>query len=740
MPFLVRSVCWPALLAVLPGVCGAADRSAATGPRVVMLITWDGGRADLLDHPDRIPFTSRIAHEGRSIDFATAPTSVTFPATVSVMTGLYPDRHGVPDDFAAPLGPGPVTLAELFRNAGWKTAAYPADYLSHGRSGIDRGFESFEVASPSFEPNARADSAVAFVGRHRGDRSLVWIGFSLLAPQQPWERFRGGSADSTDYLDRARSADRAIERLLTGLERVVSTREALVVIVGTHGESVPGWKPAEAPPDEDSPSGHGLDLSEAVLRIPMVLFGAGIPAGGARTDRMRPDWASTVDLLPTIASLAGIPVPDGLDGISLKPVLEGRVPASRPIFHEVRPGRALGWGARFGVREGRVKLLYYGGSIAVETLGPGGAPEPGSRELEDRKAALRTALQERFGVDVRWPVSGARDTEFGWEDEPMRLLAQARVRTSTRAAAETLDPLVARFPNNGPIQIERALLDVYGRREKLAATALDSLRRAHPEYVEAEAAYAELLFRFDRTGVAVQRLASLGGWPMFEVDRLWRLGAAQVLAKLYDDAARTYRQAESIGYPSDERLVYLRDQRLRIRQLDAEISSYPDGTAAMIQMGHIFGRIGLYDDTYVWIHRARGRASQDPEPEYWLGHYLMEEGRAKHAVVAFRRALEKDSTRVDARVELAYAEISMGEHAQALANLRIAAASGTTDALVDYNLACLLARDGATDEALRYLSSAVQKGYSNRKLVESDPDLEPLRADPKFRDILTGMR
>jgi tetratricopeptide (TPR) repeat protein len=185
--------------------------------------------------------------------------------------------------------------------------------------------------------------------------------------------------------------------------------------------------------------------------------------------------------------------------------------------------------------------------------------------------------------------------------------------------------------------------------------------------------------------------------------------------------------------------VRLRDERLQIRRLDAEITSYPDRTLSMIKMARIFGDLELYDDCYAWLHRARGKASLDAEPEYWLGHYLMEEGRAKHASVAFKRALEKDSTRVDARVELGYAEMAQGVDAEALADLRKAAASGKADATVDYNIACLLARRGEVDESFRFLSDAVRKGYSNRQLLETDPDLRALRGDPRFARIIADL-
>ncbi len=65
-----------------------------------------------------------------------------------------------------------------------------------------------------------------------------------------------------------------------------------------------------------------------------------------------------------------------------------------------------------------------------------------------------------------------------------------------------------------------------------------------------------------------------------------------------------------------------------------------------------------------------------------------------------------------------------------------AARPGRPDTL--YNLACACARLGARTEALDWLERAVAAGWSNVAHVRSDPDLEPLRQDARFRRIVGG--
>jgi hypothetical protein len=53
-----------------------------------------------------------------------------------------------------------------------------------------------------------------------------------------------------------------------------------------------------------------------------------------------------------------------------------------------------------------------------------------------------------------------------------------------------------------------------------------------------------------------------------------------------------------------------------------------------------------------------------------------------------------------------------------------------------YNAACIMAVLGARDRAFDYLEKAVQAGYSERRALTRDPDLNSLRQDPRFRKIL----
>ena len=94
----------------------------------VLLITLDTTRADRLEpygtEDVETPALSRLAREGIVFEHAVATSPVTAPSHASLLTGLYPPRHGVRNNSTHYL-PGHIpTLAEWLSEAGYRTAAF----------------------------------------------------------------------------------------------------------------------------------------------------------------------------------------------------------------------------------------------------------------------------------------------------------------------------------------------------------------------------------------------------------------------------------------------------------------------------------------------------------------------------------------------------------------------------------------------------------------------------------------
>jgi adenylate cyclase len=78
----------------------------------------------------------------------------------------------------------------------------------------------------------------------------------------------------------------------------------------------------------------------------------------------------------------------------------------------------------------------------------------------------------------------------------------------------------------------------------------------------------------------------------------------------------------------------------------------------------------------------------------------------------------------------------LGEKAKGLEWAERALEIDADDAGVRYNVACLYALEGETARAMGALEEAVRAGFANVDWIKNDPDLDSLRADPRFQTLL----
>ena len=77
-----------------------------------------------------------------------------------------------------------------------------------------------------------------------------------------------------------------------------------------------------------------------------------------------------------------------------------------------------------------------------------------------------------------------------------------------------------------------------------------------------------------------------------------------------------------------------------------------------------------------------------------------------------------------------------GENEKAIAALNTAAQNGATNFLVDYQIALVYAALKNPNQVFDYLEKATRNGFSQPELMQSDPELEPYRSDPRFAKLL----
>jgi arylsulfatase A-like enzyme len=405
----------------------AAQRPA---PSVnVVLISVDTLRADHLgcygyDRPTS-PTLDQLASEGVLFEDCTAPTSWTLPSHVSMLTGLYPSRHGVNDFDRAIDVP---TLAEMLRARGYSTAAVVNSLWLNQKYGFHHGFDRYLFIQPVADremPTAVRSEAERFL-KQIGDRPFfMFLHFydvhsdycSLPNYEKQFVDDYSGPADGTtkQLIDASQGLvkfderdaqhlmnlyDAGIRQFDDDLRAFVAIlrdrgllEETIFVLTADHGEEFL----------EHGGVLHGNTHFEEVLRIPLLLRGPGLPAGLRIAEPV-----SLVDVMPTLLAMLGVGTSEQLDGIDLSPTFRGSGAAlpQRFIFAEANLD-ADNSNTRWAVRQRRFKLHFdtTSGQTRLFDL----LEDPG--ETADVSAAepeMRTMLMERLAEFRKPPSAGGR--------------------------------------------------------------------------------------------------------------------------------------------------------------------------------------------------------------------------------------------------------------------------------------------------------------------------------------------
>lgn len=384
-----HDVSWPfgglVLLLFLVAGCAAPEGP----PNIIVIFADDLGYGDVgaYGHPTiRTPHLDQMALEGVRFTQFYAGASVCTPSRAALLTGRLPVRSGMASDGSRVLFPdsryglpaSELTLAEVLREEGYATAALGKWHLGHRaaylptRHGFDiffgipysndmspatnprwdraQGFPPLplmrneEIAEE--EPDQRyltprlTAEATAFMEAHQDQPFFLYLAHPF--PHVPLfasPDYAGTSAAGL-YGDVIEELDGSVGEILAAVRRLGLERRTLVVFTSDNGPWLTrGVEGGSAGPLRD---GKGTTW-EGGLRVPAIAWWPGTIAPGVTTA-----LASTLDLLPTAAQLAGATLPDTLvlDGLDLMPLLTGTQDAVRDTVFYYR-GAQL-WAVRQG--------------------------------------------------------------------------------------------------------------------------------------------------------------------------------------------------------------------------------------------------------------------------------------------------------------------------------------------------------------------------------------------------------
>jgi len=365
--------------------------AAQTPPNFVIVFTDDQGYQDVgcFGSPDiRTPRLDAMAKEGMKFtSFYAQP--VCGPSRAALMTGCYPMRvaeRGHTKQVHPILHQDEITVAEVLKTRGYATACFGKwDLAKHAQAGFfmdlfptRQGFDCFYGTPTSndrianlyrneklIEPKTDmstltrryTDEAIGFIRKNRERPFFVYLPHTMphtrldASPQ-----FKGRSKRGL-YGDVIEEIDFNVGRILDALKELDLADNTYVLFTSDNG---PWLIKNKNLADGHLPGDHGgsagplrsgkVSTFEGGVRVPTILWGPGrVPAG--TTCR---SIASTMDVLPTFAALAGAEAPADrvIDGRDIRHLFHGD-------FEQADPDKAYYYYLRVhlqAVRQGRWKL------------------------------------------------------------------------------------------------------------------------------------------------------------------------------------------------------------------------------------------------------------------------------------------------------------------------------------------------------------------------------------------------
>jgi arylsulfatase A-like enzyme len=335
-------------------------------PQGVIVILCDTLRKDHLPmygyKRPTAPNLQQISSRGAVFLDAVSPATWTKVATPSIMTSLYPKSHLV-HDFTHRLSAAADTLAESYRGGGYATVAYSSVLFTGKFTNLQQGFEELHESTSVEDPKYTAKTARAYV-----DRASAWLErhrdvpfFMLLhvfdphdpfEPRPPYDVLWADPAKKEEHekqlanirkvienpllkmfgmpsraeIEKAgvnpdeyvgfdkdwydgsiRSMDSEVARLVEKLRMLGLENKVQIAFIADHGEEFL----------DHGRTFHGQSVYGELTGVPLMLYRPGvIPEGVQIRETVR-----SIDLMPTLLDLSGLPVPKRAQGQSLVPLL-----------------------------------------------------------------------------------------------------------------------------------------------------------------------------------------------------------------------------------------------------------------------------------------------------------------------------------------------------------------------------------------------------------------------------------
>lgn len=679
-----RGLC-VALVALTVSACG---RSAP--PLNVLMVTLDTTRGDRFGcyghAAARTPNLDAFA--GRSVLFEQAITTMpmTLGAHASIMTGTYPVFHGIHDNDGYVLDPGVTTLAEVLKAAGFETAAFVGAYPLDSQFHLDQGFDTYddefqEDWTPA-QQAARTPFSFGFVERksdqvnatvsrwlqgHGRRPFFAWVHYfdahQPYAPPRPYDTQFATSL----YDGELAFVDESFGKLLKGFEAAGVLDHTVVVVVGDHGEGL----------EQHGELTHASFLYDSTMRVPLLIAAPGRFPAGLRVARQ----VRTVDLMPTILELLGLPPSPDVQGRSLVPLVRepGRRWEEEALLETDFNRLQYGWAPLRGLRTERYKLIEAPKPELYDL-----AADPGeTRNLVASQPALVAQLRARLALlaeRLQAPDPARSSGGRMSADVREKLQSLGYVGGGSEAARRALFPApgeLARMKN--PVDQALVLTIVNVAQEQLRKRRFDTCIEASRNGLVMDADNFRLRVTLAQcqamqglTGPALEELARAEALRPDDPEPFALMGRLHVMRGELAEGLRGLEQAARLAPQFPENLRSLaaayalagRD-REAIEHFEAVLRLDERSWAAHLDLASAYARVGRLEEARRAYQRALDLNPYSPALLFEVGAFYAQVGDSAFARRMFESVLRIAPDNPAALVSLG--ELLLADPAQAAA-------------------------------------------------------------------------
>ena len=623
------------------------------GPRRisnVVLISIDTCRADHLScygfERETTPNIDRIAGEGFLFANAISPVPLTLPGHSSMLTGTIPPYHGVHDNTYYKLNESNVTLAELLKPNGFKTAAFVSAFVLDSRFGLDQGFDSYNdefkdrtltsnVAERRGGETSRA--AVEWLNKNNNERFFMFLHYfdphkEYDAPEPFGTRFM-----LEPYSGEVAYTDHCIGQVIDKLKELGLYNSTLIIITSDHGESL----------GEHGELTHGYFIYQSTIKVPLIFR---IP-GRSKGVRVGTN-VSLVDITPTVCKLLGVSIPLEIQGRDLSGYFsKGNSEEERPLYSEALMPTEYDCNPLTGIVNGDFKYiqttrpeLYNLKSDPKETENLAGKQPQRARIMqEDLKQIMETQLRSERSSERAY-----LDAESRARLESLGYVTTVEIDDSFEFDQSKDDPkdLINFHLLDSSISL-CFKMNMYDEAKKMCNRIME-LKPGLPK------TYYYLGTALSRTGDHEAAVKYLSRYIEFEPDRCEgynNLGMSLIGLERFSEAKEMFIKA---------------------------IEIYPDHDRAHFNLGRVLNQEGKYDEAISHFRRAQQLSPN--ERSIQIGLNMAMRGQKTASIITQDLADEKKAEALDA---LAAEYAAAGEFYGAIETLqkaiKIAISSGRED-------------------------------------------------------------